>query len=211
TYQSASCTPTSRMGVRRLTPPGWGGQVSAMKRVLPVILLLVLAGGVAAWYWQSQLIGNAGRCDLGRIAASENQTGNGTKRREILAQINRYMLMPAPDDALVPELFDLVTQLSSRVATGEISLNWAAYIYTAYQRDMIQQRPDGTPRRSPDEVGVQLAHYIEFFHIQKRPDQRGVTINDIMGTGDDVITLDEIQEAEKSGKEIDLRTRGACK
>jgi hypothetical protein len=180
-----------------------------MKRFLPVFLLLVVAGAVAAWYWQSQLIGTAGRWYLSRIAASENENGSVAKRRDILAQMNRYMLMPAPDDALVPELFDLVTQLSSRVATGEISLNWAAYIYTAYQRDMIQQRPDGKPRRSPDEVGVQLAHYIEFFNIQKRPDQRGVTINDLMGTGDDVITLDEIQEAEKKGKSIDLRTRGA--
>jgi hypothetical protein len=180
-----------------------------MKRYLPAILLVLLAGGVAAWYWQSQLIGHAGSWYLGHIAASENQTGSVAKRRDILAQLNRYMLMPAPDDALVPELFDLVTQLSSRVATGEISLNWAAYIYTAYQRDMIQQRPNGTPRRSPDEVGAQLAHYIEFFSIQKRPDAKGVTINDLMGTGDDVITLDEIQEAEKSGKSIDLRTRGA--
>jgi hypothetical protein len=58
-------------------------------------------------------------------------------------------------------------------------------------------------------VSPQLAHYIEFFSIQKRPDAHGVTINDLMGTGDDVITLDEIQEAEKSGKSIDLRTRGA--
>jgi hypothetical protein len=180
-----------------------------MKRLLPVVLLLVLASGAAAWYWQSQLLGTAGRWYLGRIAASENQTGSVAKRRAILAQLNRYMLMPAPDDALVPELFDLVTQLSSRVATGEISLNWAAYIYTAYQRDMIQQRPNGTPRRSPEEVGVQLAQYIKFFNIQKRPDQKGVTLDDLMGTGDDVITLDEIQEAEKSGKSIDLRTRGA--
>jgi hypothetical protein len=197
------------MASDRLTAAGGRGQVSSMKRFLPVFLLLLLVGGVAAWYWQSQLIGTAGRWYLGRIAASENQNGSVTKRREILAQMNRYMLMPAPDDALVPELFDLVTQLSSRVATGEISLNWAAYIYTAYQRDMIQQRPDGQPRRSPEEVGVQLAQYIQFFSIQKRPDQKGVTINDLMGTGDDVITLDEIQEAEKKGKSIDLRTRGA--
>src|SRR5262249_55095893 len=153
-----------RMGVRRLTPQGRGGQVSAMKRVLPVVLLLVLAGGVAGWYWQSQLIGHAGRWYLGRIAASENQTGNVTKRREILAQINRYRLIPAPDDPRAPELFDLVPQPPSRAATGELSLNWPAYIYPAYQRDMIQQRPDGTPRRSPEEVGVQLAHYIEFFN-----------------------------------------------
>jgi len=117
--------------------------------------------------------------------------------------------MPPPDDVLVPELFDLVTQLSSRVATGEVSLNWGAYIYTAYQRDMLQERPSGTPRRSPEEVGAQLTRYIQFFAIQKRPDQRGVTVGDLMGTGDDVITLDEIQQAEKSGKEIDLRNRGA--
>ena len=29
-----------------------------------------------------------------------------------------------------------------------------------------------------------------------------------MGTGDDVISLDEIEEAERTGKEIDLRARG---
>jgi len=34
-------------------------------------------------------------------------------------------------------------------------------------------------------------------------------VGDLMGTGDDVISLDEIKEAERTGKEIDLRTRGA--
>jgi hypothetical protein len=180
-----------------------------MKRALLAVVLLLVVGGGAAWYWQSQLIGNAGRWYLGRIAGRENASGTLDERRRILAQMNRYLLMPPPADPQVPELFDLVTQLSSRVATGEVSLNWAAYIYTTYQRDMIQQRPDGTPRRSPDEVGAQLARYIEFFHIRKRPDQAGVTVSDLMGTGDDVISLDEIKEAERTGKEIDLRTRGA--
>ena len=180
-----------------------------MKRVLLGLLLLVVVGGGAAWYWQSQLIGTAGRWYLSRIASRENASGSVEERRKMLAQMNRYLLMPAPDDALVPELFDLVTQLSSRVATGEISLNWAAYIYTTYQRDMIQERPTGTPRRSPDEVGVQLARYIQFFSIKKRPDQKGVTVGDLMGTGNDVISLDEIEQAEKTGKQIDLRTRGA--
>jgi hypothetical protein len=180
-----------------------------MKRVLLALLLLLLIGGGAAWYWQSQLIGTAGRWYLGRIASRENASGTLDERRRILAQMNRYLLMPPPPDSQVPELFDLVTQLSSRIATGEISLNWAAYIYTTYQRDMVQQRPDGVPRRSSDEVGAQLARYVEFFHIQKRPDQRGVTVGDLMGTGDDVISLDEIKEAEKTGKQIDLRTRGA--
>ena len=44
--------------------------------------------------------------------------------------------MPAPADPLVPELFDLVTLVSSRVATGEDPLIWVGVnIYTAYQRD----------------------------------------------------------------------------
>lgn len=173
-------------------------------------MLLVLAvGGGAAWYWQSQLIGIGGRWYLARLAAREQRTGDLAERRAFLAQTNRYLLMPAPDDVFVPELFDLVTQLTSRVATGEISLNWAAYIYTAYQRDLLQERPSGTPRRSSDEVAAQLARYVEFFSIKKRPDQRGVTLEDLMGTGDDVITLEEIEESERSGKEIDLRKRGA--
>ena len=181
-----------------------------MKRVLPTLLVLLIVGGGAAWYWQSQLIGHAGRWYLSRIASRENASGSLEERRRMLAQMNRYLLMPPPADAQVPELFDLVTQLSSRIATGEVSLNCAAYIYTTYQRDMIQQRPGGQPRRSPDEVGAQLARCIEFFHIQKRPDQRGVTVGELMGTGDDVISLDEIEEAERTGKQIDLRTRGAA-
>lgn len=180
-----------------------------MKRILLGLLLVLAVGGGAAWYWQSQLIGSAGKWYMGRIASRESASGSLDERRRMLAQMNRYLLMPAPDDALVPELFDLVTQLSSRVATGEISLNWAAYIYTTYQRDMIQQRPDGTPRRSVDEVGAQLARYVQFFSIRKRPDQRGVTVGDLMGTGDDVISLEEIEEAERTGKQIDLRQRGA--
>jgi hypothetical protein len=180
-----------------------------MRRVLLGLLLVLVVGGVAAWHWQSQVIGSGAKWYLGRIAHSEGSSGTVARRRAILAQLNRYLLMPPPDDVLVPELFDLVTQLSSRVATGEVSLNWAAYIYTAYQRDMIEDRPAGRPRRSPEEVDAQLARYIQFFSIQKRPDQRGVTVGDLMGTGDDVITLDEIQESEKSGKQIDLRTRGA--
>ena len=180
-----------------------------MKRTLLAVLLVLVVGGLAAWHWQSQLIGTGAQWYLGRIAHSEGSSGTIERRSTILTQLNRYLLMPPPPDVYVPELFDLVTALSSRVATGEVSLNWAAYIYTAYQRDIVQQRPTGRPRRSIDEVNAELGRYIQFFAIQKRPDQQGVTVGDLMGTGDDVITLDEIQQSEKSGKEIDLRTRGA--
>ena len=192
-----------------MTAVAWRDEVEIMKRTLLAVLLVLVAGGLAAWHWQSQLIGTGAQWYLGRITRSEGSSGTVERRSAILTQLNRYLLMPPPPDVYVPELFDLVTALSSRVATGEVSLNWAAYIYTAYQRDMVQQRPTGRPRRSMDEVNAELGRYIQFFAIQKRPDQQGVTVGDLMGTGDDVITLDEIQQSEKSGKEIDLRTRGA--
>lgn len=167
--------------------------------------MLVVAGALA-WHYQSAIIGRATGWYLARVAASEAKTGDLTRRRQVVAQFNRMLLMPPPPDALVPELFDFVTLLSSRIATGQVSLNWAAYLYTAYQRDLLEQRPTGTPRRSLDEVRAALDRQIAFFSIQKRPDQAGITVGDLVGAGDDVITLDEIEAAERKGQEIDPRT-----
>jgi hypothetical protein len=178
-------------------------------RVLLGVVVLLVAGGLLAWRHQSLLIGRSAEWYLSRVAAAENTSGTLERRREILRNLNRQLLMPAPDDALVPELFDLVTLVSSRVATGEISLNWVAYIYTTYQRDMVNQRPTGTPRRALAEVRAEVDRLVRFYAIQKRPDQEGITVGDLLGTGDDVISLEEIEAAEKSGEQIDLRTRGA--
>jgi hypothetical protein len=178
-------------------------------RVLLVLVAVLAVGGGAAWHWQSQLIGGAAEWYLSRVAEAENTSGKLDQRKQILANINRQLLMPAPPDTLVPELFDLVTLVSSRVATGDISLNWVAYIYTTYQRDMVDQRPNGTPRRNLDQVHAELDRLVQFYSIQKRPDQGGIKVGDLLGTGDDVISLDEIEAAEKAGKHIDLRTRGA--
>jgi hypothetical protein len=183
--------------------------VCGMRRGLVVLLVVGVACGVAAWHWQSEIIGRVAGWYLGRVARAERASGDLTRRRESVARFNRMLLMPPPADALVPELFDLATALSSRVATGEVSLEWAAYIYTDYQREMVRDRPDGMPRRSPEEVAAQLGRYLEFFSIRKRPDVPGVTVGGLLGTGDDVITLDEIEEAERTGRTIDLRTRGA--
>jgi hypothetical protein len=60
-------------------------------------------------------------------------------------------------------------------------------------------------------VGDEVDRLVRFYAIQKRPEQDGIKVGDILGTGDDVITLDEIEQSEKSGKEIDLRTRGEKK
>ena len=174
-------------------------------RVLLVLAAVLVVGGAFAWRKQSVLIGMGAQWYLSRVAEAENTSGKLDRRRDILANLNRQLMMPAPADPLVPELFDLVTLVSSRVATGEISLNWVAYLYTTYQRDMIDQRPSGTPRRTMDEVHAELDRLVQFYAIQKRPEQSGIRVGDILGTGDDSISLDEIE----SGKDIDLRTRGA--
>jgi hypothetical protein len=147
---------------------------------------------VAEWY-------------LGRVSEAETTSGKLDRRRDILAGLHRQLLMPAPADTLVPELFDLVTLVSTRVATGEISLSWVAYLYTTYQQDLLRERPNGVPRRSLDEIRAELERQVAFFAIRKRPEVAGITVGDVLGTGDDVITLDEIER----GDAIDLRTRGA--
>ena len=172
-----------------------------------MLFAVILVGGVVAWRKQSVLIGSAAQWYLSRVAEAENTSGKLDRRREILANVNRQLFMPPPSDALVPELYDFVTLVSSRVATGEISLNWVAYLYTTYQRDMVEHRPTGTPRRSMDQVHAELDRLVAFYAIQKRPEQDGIKVGDILGTGEDTISLDEIE----SGKEIDLRTRGAKK
>jgi hypothetical protein len=177
-------------------------------RAILVFVGVVAVGGAAAWRHQSVLIGRAAEWYLARVAASERASGKIDRQRDVVATVNRQLLMPPPPDAFVPELFDLVTLVSSRVATGDISLAWFAYLYTTYQRDMAEQRPDGTPRRTRDEVQAELDRLVRFYAIRKRPEADGIKVGDLLGTGDDVITLDEIEEAEKSGKPIDLRTRG---
>lgn len=177
-------------------------------RALVTLVVVLLVGGAVAWRHQSALIGRAAEWYLTRVATSENTSGTVERRSQILANLNRQLWMPAPSPTLVPELFDVVTVVANRVATGDISLNWVAYLYTTYQRDMVEQRPTGTPRWTLDQVRAEIDRLVQFYAIQKRPEQRGIVVGDILGTGDDVISLDEIEAAEKSGQPIDLRTRG---
>jgi hypothetical protein len=180
-----------------------------MRRVVLVSLVVLVAVGAAAWYWQSQLIGLSARWYLSRVASNEGDPASVAKRKQVVSQMNRMLLMSPPTDAVVPEMFDVVTSLSSRAATGEMSLNWSAYVYTTYQQDMLRDRPSGTPRRSPEQVEAEVQRLVDFYAIQKRPDVEGVRVGDLLGTGDDTISLDEIEEADRTGKDLDLRNRGA--
>jgi hypothetical protein len=177
-------------------------------RVLLVFVVVIASVGFYARRHQGEIIGRVAQWYLGRVAARERDAADVTQRRAVVAGLHRQLLMEPPPDALVPELFDVVTLVSRRVASGEISFDWVAHLYTTYARDLAAQRPTGTPRRTPEKIKTEVDRYVAFYAIQKRPDASGVTVSDLLGTGDDVITLEEIEEAERTGEEIDLRTRG---
>lgn len=174
------------------------------RRRLLIALGVVLATGLAAWHWQSELIGLSAKWYLQRIAASDGGSGI-TKRRDVVDRMHRLLLMPPAPDPMVGELFDLVTALSTRVANGSVSLNWAAYIYTGYLRDMVRDRPNGTPVRTPEEVTAELDRTVEFYAVGKRPDVPGIRLSDITGVGTDSYTVEEIDQAAREGRELPLR------
>ena len=176
------------------------------RRVLLFTLLVLAVAGGATWYWQSQLIGLGARWYLARLADREAAQGDVTQRRAAVARVHRLLLLAAPADAWVPELFDLITAVSSRVVTGEIDLNWAAYVYDSYERDLARDRPDGTPRRTPAEIEAAVAEYVRFYTLQKRPDVPGVDWRALAGaSSEESFTVEEIEQARREGRDLTRR------
>jgi hypothetical protein len=123
----------------------------------------VLPAGIA------ELVLPSDAATLSRLAIDEEATGRIERRRVVLAGLNRQLLMPPPDGALVPELFDFVTALAPRMESGTISPAWGSYLYTTYQRDLRAERPDGRPRRSSADVSAALERSVEFYRIRANP------------------------------------------
>jgi hypothetical protein len=175
-----------------------------LRRALLCVLGIAVVAGGLAWYFQSELIGVVAQRGLTNLGARDEAAGDLDRRREVVARMNRQLLMEPPADVHVPELIDVTTLLSPRVASGEISLPWAAYVFTSYQRDLVAERPTGEPRRSEDEIRASVQHYVEFYALQKRPDVPGIQVRDLFGTNDgDVVTLEEIEAAEQAGRDPD--------
>jgi hypothetical protein len=104
---------------------------------------------------------------LARVAAEDDPTGALDRRREVLGEVSRQLLMAPSPDAYVPELFDLLAAMAPRMEQGAISAAWGSYIYTTYQQDMVKDRPTGAPRPSRAEVEKALDGYVEFFRLRQ--------------------------------------------
>lgn len=177
--------------------------MSKTQRIIAAVAVVCVTAAGGAWYYQSEIIGIAAKLYMQRIAAQEQKSGTLTRRRQTVAGLHRRLLIAPPTDPQVPELFDFLTQLSARTASGEISLAWGAYLYTAHVRDALD-RPAGAPRPSADQLAAEIQEGVDFYFLQKRPDVAGARVKDLWDDGES-FTLEEIQQAAREGRDL---TRG---
>ncbi len=167
----------------------------------------LIAGGAAGavWYFQSQIIGMSAKLYLQNVASREEASGGLERRRRTISRLHRTLLIAPPPNAIIPELFDYLTELSVRTASGEISWAWSAYLYTSHLRTAIA-RPHGMPRASAEQLAAEIQEGVEFFHLQQRPDAPGLKVKDLWGDGNngESFTLEEIEQAAREGRDLTI-------
>src|SRR5262249_30380574 len=116
-----------------------------------------------------QLLLPANAAELRKTAADEETKGELTRRRDILAGIDRQLLMPPPDGVFVPDLFEFVVALAPRVEPGGLSAAGRSDVYTSVERALQEHRPDGRAGREAAAVEPVIDGYIEFYQIRLDP------------------------------------------
>jgi hypothetical protein len=110
---------------------------------------------------------------LRSVNDEDDAAGRLDRRREVVATLNRQLLMPPPDDHLVPELFDLVVALAPQMEAGVVSPAWGSHLFTTYQRELAAERPDGTPRRSTADIDRIIVEWKAFYALRSDPRRGG--------------------------------------
>jgi len=170
-----------------------------LRGLLIGVATIALAVGLV-WRYQSQLIGIGVRWYLQRIALAEQGAGQPDQRRTLVQRTHRLLLLAPPPDPLIPELYDYLTLLSQRLATGDVDWDWGAYLYTSHVRDAEVQRPRGAPRRTVPELEQELDGEVRFFSIQRRTGPLG-GLGDLLGES---YTVEEIEAAHRQGRELGM-------
>ena len=112
---------------------------------------------------------------LRRVAAEDDLPKRLERRTQIVAGVQRQLLMAPIDDTLVPEMFDVLIALAPRMESGTVSPAWASWIYSTYERDLVKERPTGAPRRSHVEIDRALGELVAYYHIREKasPERQG--------------------------------------
>jgi hypothetical protein len=175
-----------------------------MRRRLLIVFAVLGLTGALVWRYQSELIGIGARWYLDRVAAREAASGKVTDRRLVLAGCTVCSSCRRRRAARARALrLHHVAFLSRRnrgrlAQLGRVSLQ--------------QPRPrpgtppaDGEPRLSRAELEAELQHDADFFALRKRPDVPGVRFRDLLGKGGESYTVEEIEQAAREGRQLDLR------
>ena len=117
----------------------------------------------------AQLVLPMDAASLHRVAAEDDPPKRLERRTRIISGVQRQLLMAPADEALVPEMFDVLVALAPRMESGTIGAAWASWIYTTYERDLVKERPSGTPRRSRVEIDRALGELVAYYHIRENP------------------------------------------
>jgi len=178
--------------------------VKRWQRIVATIVVVLVAAGGLAWKYQSRLIGLGVGWYMARISSQEARDGSIDRRRATVAGMHRALLLSPPPDELVPELFDVLTDLGRRMAAGDVPLAWGAYVYTGYVRQLLQERAGGRPPRTVDQIRAALDDEVRFYAIRARPGEDGIRLGDAFGAGADTYTADEIEQAAREGRQLPL-------
>src|SRR5947207_440124 len=80
----------------------------------------------------AQLVLPTDAASLRRVAAEDDPPKRIERRARIVSGVQCQLLMAPVDDALVPEMFDVLVALAPRMESGTVGPAWASYIYTTY-------------------------------------------------------------------------------
>lgn len=104
---------------------------------------------------------------LRRLRDEDDAAGRLDRRRDLVAGLNRQLLLTPPEDRFVPELFDFLVALAPHVESGAVSTAWSSYLFTTYQRDVTRDRPDARPRRSSADVDAVLGEMLQHYALRE--------------------------------------------
>ena len=106
---------------------------------------------------------------LRRIAAADETRRCIDGRIRVVADVERQLRIGPSEQALVPELFDVVLALARRLEARRMSPAWAGRLYGSYRREARIHRPDGKPSRTRADVEAVLDAWVLCYAVDSDP------------------------------------------
>ena len=111
----------------------------------------------------------ASRGNARRIVAGDEAQRCIDGRVRVVADVERQLRIGPTEQALVPELFDVVLAVARRIEARRMSPAWAGRLYGAYRREARIHRPGGLPKRTCADVEAVLDAWVLCYAVDSDP------------------------------------------